>query len=128
MSAVYTLRVILLSAEAFVLGLAWLIHTYFDQPIQAFASTLSLNDEVLKYLMMLPTAMGVWIINESRLLLQQDDQTIRILTAWPDYSKLKIHASVGLAYALVFTGISFIPWMAKAGISTETGMVFLQQR
>jgi len=123
MATLYTLRVIFFSSEALVLGLAWLIHLHFDQPIQIFASSLSLNDEVLKYLMMLPVAIGVWVINESRLLLQQDDQSIRILTAWPHYWRLRIHAIVGLAYAIVFSLIAFIPWTTKAGISTGTGMI-----
>jgi hypothetical protein len=120
---VYCLRVVLISFEALVLAGAWLSWTHFLGELQAFTVSVALNDEVLKYLMLLPVAVAIWVINESRTLLQEDKETVRILTRWPDYWKLKMHVWVGLTYAIVFAVMSVLPWVAKSGISTGIGML-----
>lgn len=73
--------------------------------------------------MLLPTALAAWIFNESRVLLQEDKETIRILTEWTDYWKLKIHIWAGLGYTVLFAFMSLIPWVAKSGIGTGTGLL-----
>lgn len=123
MRTLYLLRVVFVSIEALVLACAWLLSTYFISEFQTFASTIELNDEVLKYLMLLPAAVAVWVINEARVILQDDKETVRILTKWPDYWKLKIHTWASLGYAVVFAMMSLIPWVAKSGISTGVGML-----
>ncbi len=119
----YGLRVALISVEAIVLALGWLAWTYLAPQLHDFASSLALNDEVLKYLMLLPTALAVWVFNEVRGLLQEDKDTIQLLVKWPDYWKLKVHAWVSLIYAVVFACMSLLPWVAKSGISTGSGML-----
>lgn len=123
MRILYVLRVSFISIEALVLACAWLSFSYFTSEFQVFASTLALNDEVLKYLMLLPAALAVWVINETRVLLQEDRETVRILTDWPDYWKLKVHTWISLGYAVVFAFMSLIPWVAKSGISSGIGML-----
>lgn len=123
MRALYVFRVGLVSVEAFVIAGAWLAYTYFNTETQTFAESLALNDEVLKYLMLLPAVLAVWVINETRVLLQEDKETVRILTDWPDYWKLKTHTWVSLGYAVVFACMSLIPWVAKSGIGTGVGML-----
>jgi hypothetical protein len=109
--------------EAIVLALGWLAWTYLAPQLHDFASSLALNDEVLKYLMLLPTALAVWVFNEVRGLLQEDKDTIQLLVKWPDYWRLKVHAWVSLIYAVVFACMSLLPWVAKSGISTGSGML-----
>jgi|SRR3989338_1044939 len=123
MRTLYVLRVSLVSVEALVLASAWLLFSYFNIEFQTFAASLTLNDEVLKYLMLLPAALAVWVINETRVLLQEDKETVRILTDWPGYWKLKTHTWISLGYAVVFAFMSLIPWAAKSGISTGTGIL-----
>lgn len=123
MHALYVLRVALVSVEALILAITWLAFSYFNSEFQTFAASLALNDEVLKYLMLLPAALAVWVINESRVLLQEDQETVRILTDWPDYWKLKTHTWISLGYAVVFAFMSLIPWVAKSGISTGIGIL-----
>lgn len=123
MGYLYGLRVALVSFEALVLALTWLAWTYLASEFHGFASSLALNDEVLKYLMLLPTALAVWVFNEVRGLLQEDKDTIKILVKWPDYWRLKVHVWVSLIYAVIFSCISLIPWVAKSGISTDSGML-----
>jgi hypothetical protein len=121
--ALYLLRVVFVSPEAFILASTWLIFMYFGSEFNSLATSLSLNDEVLKYLMLMPAVLAVWIINEARILLQEDKETIRILTNWPDYWKLKTHTWVSLGYAVVFVFTSLIPWAAKSGIGTGIGLL-----
>lgn len=123
MRYLYGLRVALISVEAIVLALGWLAWTYLAPQLHDFASSLALNDEVLKYLMLLPTALAVWVFNEVRGLLQEDKDTIQLLVKWSDYWRLKVHAWVSLIYAVVFACMSLLPWGAKSGISTGSGML-----
>ena len=123
MRTLYLLRVVLVSIEALVLAGTWLAFSYFGSELESLATSLSLNDEVLKYLMLMPTALAVWIINETRVLLQEDKETVRILTDWADYWRLKTHTWASLGYAVVFGLMSLIPWAAKSGISTGTGLL-----
>ena len=97
--------------------------TYFSGEIQGFAASLAVNEEVLKYVMLLPAALAVWVIREARVLLQEDKETVRILIDWTDYWRLKTHTWVSLVYAVVFAGMSLVPWLAKSGISTGEGLV-----
>ena len=123
MRALYVLRVVLVSVEALVLVSAWLAYSYFVSDFEFLAKSFSLNDEVLKYLMLMPVALAVWIFNEIRVLLQEDKETVRILTGWEDYWRLKVYTWASLGYAVVFAFISLIPWAAKSGIGTGTGLL-----
>lgn len=123
MRLLYIFRVSFVSIEALVLACTWLAFRYFISDFQALASSIEVNDEALKYLMLLPTALAGWVINEARVLLQEDKETVRILTNWPDYWKLKTHTWITLGYAVVFAIMSLIPWVAKSGIGTGTGML-----
>lgn len=123
MRALYVLQVLLVSVEALVLTIAWFMWTEFDSELHKFANSIALNDDALKYLTLLPVTLAVWIIKEARLLLQEDNETIGILTSWPDYWRLKTHTWVSLFYAVVFAGLSVIPWVVKAGISSSTGLL-----
>lgn len=123
MRLLYVLRVILVSMEAFILAVSWLFLTYFLHSLKIFATAVELNEEILKYLMLLPVVVAVWVINETKLILQEDLETARILTQWPDYWKLKTHTWVSVAYTVVFAVMSLIPWVAKSGISTGHGML-----
>jgi len=119
----YWLRVLFISLEAAILLLAVMVWLVFRPELEAAASVLSLNDEFLKYMFVAPVAVGLWVANESRLLLQEDKDTIKILTGWSDYDLLKTHIWVGLLYAMLFVAISVVPWAAKSGVSNGTGLL-----
>ncbi|MFC3865990.1 hypothetical protein [Alcaligenes aquatilis] len=123
MRTLYILRVIVVSVETLILAGAWLAFVYFESELESLASSLSLNNEVLNYLMLLPTVLAAWIINEIRVLLQEDKETIRILTNWADYWRLKIHTWTSLGFAGLFTIMSFLPWVVKSGVGTGTGLL-----
>lgn len=123
MRTLYLLRVVVISVETLVLAGTWLAFVYFGSELESLATSLLLNDEVLKYLMLLPAALAAWIFNETRTLLQEDKETIRILTDWSDYWKLKAHTWTSLGFAVLFAFMSLLPWTAKSGIGTGTGLL-----
>lgn len=119
----YWIRVFVVSLEALVLLLAALTWAVFAVELQSLANSLSLNEEFLKYMFVAPVGVGMWVVNESRQLLQEDKESIKLLTAWPDYPKLKVHVWVGLVYCLIFAAISVVPWAAKSGVSSAAGLL-----
>lgn len=123
MKLLYLIRVIVVSVEATLLLLAWLAWSNFHQLLTTLAKTLSLNEDLLKYLLLLPVGLGAWIASEVRSVLHEDKDTTRVLTAWPEYWKLKVHIWVSLSYALLFAAMSLVPWLAKSGISTPNGLL-----
>lgn len=123
MRILYVLRVSCISFEALVIAIALLMFNFFSHELQVFAVSIELNEEFLKYLMLLPIVLAVWVINETRVLLQEDKETIRTLTAWPDYWKLKVHTWICIGYAVMFAFISFVPWATKSGVSTSNGLL-----
>lgn len=116
MNFIYMLRVLVVSLEAVVLLLGLLAWTYLDVSLNKLASALSINEDALKFLMLVPLGLFVWIANELRQLLVEDKDTIRILTDWPDYSLLKVHVWVALLYSVVFASLSVVPWFAPSGV------------
>lgn len=119
----YWIRVIVISFEALIILLAAMIWFAFKPELEASASVLTLNEEFLKYMFVAPIAVGLWVTNESRLLLQEDKETIKILTGWNDYKLLKAHIWAGLLYALLFAAVSLVPWAAKSGVSNGAGLL-----
>lgn len=123
MHALYFFRVLLVSLEAFLISIAVLVWYHFSPDLGNLAATISLNDEVLKYLMLVPIGLAVWVANELRQLLHEDKSITRFLVGWPDYWKLKLHLWVSLVYATVFVCLSVAPWVVRAGISTGIGLL-----
>jgi hypothetical protein len=123
MRALYFFRVLLISLEAFLIGIAGLVWYHFSAEFSRLATTIALDDEILKYLMVVPVGLAVWVSQELRQLLQEDKGTTRLLVAWPDYWKLKLHLWVSLVYAAIFVCLSIAPWVVRAGISTGTGLL-----
>ncbi|WP_270174486.1 hypothetical protein [Diaphorobacter sp. ED-3] len=119
----YWIRVIALSFEALVLFAAGMIWLVFKPELDSLANALSLSEEFLRYMLVAPVGIGMWVVNESRLLLQEDKESIRVLTEWPDYPLLKAHVWVGLIYCFIFAAVSLVPWAAKSGISNGTGLL-----
>lgn len=123
MRALYTLRVFLVSFEALLLVTAGLSGLHFQAELQSFAVSLELNQEAVKYVMFLPMGVGAWVILDCRALLQDDKETVRLLTRWEDYWRLKVHVWIALLYAVIFVVLSLLPWTVKSGISTGAGLL-----
>ena len=104
MRAPYAIRVAAISLEALLLFASILGWLAFESELMGLAKAVALNDELLKYLLVLPLGLGAWIFNEARMLLQEDKETTRVLTAWPDYWRLKTHIWIALHRAMDLQG------------------------
>lgn len=123
MRVIYFLRVLLISGEAFAVMLGALAWLQFRPLLEAIAGDLRPNEELLKFLILLPVGLLVWISSEIRSLLYEDKETTRLLMGLPDYQRLKMHVWVSLAYALTFTVVSLAPWVAGSGVTTAWGLL-----
>lgn len=123
MRILYFVRVLIIGLEAFLIGIAGLCWYHFSADLTRLATNISINDEMLKYLMVVPVGLGVWVANELRQLLPEDKATTRLLVEWPDYWKLKVHLWTSLLYAVVFVCLSIAPWVVRSGISTGIGLL-----
>lgn len=123
MRALYFFRVLLVSVEALLIGMAGLVWYYFSANLTHLAANIALNDEMLKSLMVVPLGLAIWVANEVRLLIHEDKGTARFLVEWSDYWQLKLHVWVSLVYAVIFACLSIAPWVVKAGISTGIGLL-----
>jgi hypothetical protein len=120
----YWFRVVVLSLEALVLLAASMIWLFFRPELNSLASSLALSEEFVTYIVLAPVGIGMWVVNESRLLLQEDKESIKLLIEWPDYPLLKVHVWVGLIYCFIFAAASVVPWAAKSGVSSGVGLLF----
>lgn len=123
MRALYFFRVLLISPEATLIGIAVLVWYFFSTDLDHLATTISLNNDILKDLMLVPVGLAVWVANELRQLILEDKSTTRLLVGWSDYWKLKLHLCVSLVYAAIFVFISIAPWVVRTGISTGIGLL-----
>lgn len=126
MKLLYILRVVFVSLEALLILIGFLVWTRYRSELQTLAVSLQFSEDLIKYLMLLPTSLGLWIVKECRLLLQEDKETIRLLTLWEDYWALKVHVWVSIFYVVIFGLVSIIPWTLKSTITTSIGiLIFL---
>jgi uncharacterized membrane protein len=119
----YSLRTLLISLEALILCVAGFLWSQFRPELDATALMIEINVKILEYLMLLPVAIAVWILNELRQIPFETEATTKILVNWPDYWRLKQHIWVAFFYALLFAGLSIFPWVATTGISTGQGLL-----
>lgn len=124
MRILYFLRVLLISTEFLIIAVSWLLAVYALDAVGKFSLSMDFNPDLVKFLMIIPAGAVVWIANETRLLLQDDKDTTRLLVRWPDYWKLKAHTNVCMVYAVFFCVVSIIPWASKSGLSTGSGLIF----
>lgn len=118
----YYFRTFFISFEALIiLGLIYVVSIEQGQ-LKFIVSSISINDEMMKYLMLLPLGVATWIINELRQLVFEDEETAKLLIKWPDYWMLKCHIWVSVLYSFIFTILSVFPWLQKSGVTTGTGM------
>lgn len=119
----YFLRTCLLSFEATLIALALYVLMEQQALFDALAGKISVNDDILRGIMLSPLALAVWIFVEAKKLVFEKDAQAKVLTAWGDFWKLKCHIQVSLLYAGAFLLISLLPWLDKRGISIGSGLV-----
>lgn len=116
----YAARVIFLSFEMIIVMASWLLISNFETQATNLAHLLNINEEIVKYLMLLPMAICAWTIKEAKDLVFSE---VKQLVNWPDYWRIKIHIYTCFFYAAIFFSMSVIPWLSKTGISDGRGLI-----
>ncbi|WP_288842358.1 hypothetical protein [uncultured Deefgea sp.] len=123
MRFLYYLKVALVSIEALIITVMLLLFFFFIVEVNALAKSLSFNEELIKFLMLLPVGVVVWVFNQSRELVFSDAQQAKVIVNWPDYWQLKVHINISIIYAIIFCVFAILPWISKLGLSTGTGLI-----
>lgn len=123
MRLLYFSRVFFVSLEFLFLALTLLCARLFESHASALASTLAINEELIKWAILLPITLFAWCANEGRDLIFSNPEHSKILVNWPDYWRLKQHVFVSLIFLLIFCALSVLPWLSKSGITTGAGLV-----
>jgi hypothetical protein len=119
----YFLRVLFVSAETFSVCAGFFAWHFFRPALQSAASSLNLDPDIQKWIMLFPIGLAVWVFKECRLLLQESDDVARFLVGWDDYWRVKVHVWVSLIYSVCFAGLSATPWVLRSGISSAGGLL-----
>lgn len=123
MKLLYFARVFFIGFEFVALAVTFLLVKIFESEADALASALSINEELMKFAMLLPVTLFVWCANEAHGLIFANPDHSKILVNWPDYWKLKQHVVASLIFLLIFCFLSSLPWLSKSGISTGLGLI-----
>jgi hypothetical protein len=121
----FTLKVFFVSFEFLVISLCLLSLLNYPQEIKNIASQIESNNEILKFLAIIPIGIFVWIIKEARELLFPGEKINNILHEWPEYWKLRIHFNVALFYSFIFLALGLSVWIFGLDINNEIGFVLL---
>lgn len=124
MRFLYFARVFFVSLEFLVLTLTFFCARLFESHASALASVLAINEELIKWAILLPITLFAWCANEGRDLIFSNPEHSKILVNWPDYWKLKQHVVASLIFLIIFCALSGLPWLSKSGITTGTGLIF----
>lgn len=123
MKILYFFRVLLIGFESATLCLSWFAWTYFLAEIDALASAVSLNQDLLKYLMLVPIGLAAWVVKELLQLPFENEAATKLLVGWPEYWKLKLHIWCSVGFAVLFACTSIVPWLVTSGVSTGLGLL-----
>lgn len=123
MRAIYFARVFFISFEFAALVTMAISMKLFNNQANTLASSLAINDELIKWVILLPITLCAWSIKESRDIVQSNQEHNKILVNWPDYWQLKQHIITSVIFGLIFCALSIIPWTSKTGISTGEGLI-----
>lgn len=124
MRILYFARVFFVSLEFLVLTLTFFCVRLFEPHASALASALAINEELIKWAILLPITLFAWCANEGRDLIFSNPDHSKILVNWPDYWKLKQHVVASLIFLIIFCTLSGFPWLSKSGITTGLGLIF----
>jgi len=121
----YWLRVVVISFEFLIVIISVFLINVYGEMLNPLIKEIQINDEVLKWLMLLPAGLLGWSFVQTQSLLFPDGEFAKILHMWPSYSKLKIHCVVGLIYAVLFLIIGLFPLFIKDSLNTAAGFIML---
>jgi hypothetical protein len=123
MKIFYAARVVLISFEFVIIAIGLALILTLETQASKIASSLDINNELIKYLILFPVGVFAWMLKEGKDLLFGDVDYTKKLVNWPGYWKLKVHIYVALFYGFLFCMVSATPWFFKKNISEGIGLL-----
>jgi len=120
------LRIVVISPELLlvlvILGLA----EYYPLPLSKIGSKIKTDQELWKYLPVIPTTILVWALAQTKdILFPHGSSSNRELLDWPLYWKLKLRVVVSLSIIMLSIISSLAVWFFKNEVSDlRIGVVF----
>lgn len=108
---------VLLSAIVFLLwNPAW---------VSGLGARVAGNSELLKYLVLVPVAVFLWILSLSRKMFFPENDKKKVFQNWPDYQRFKEVVLVGLGFAFFFSIVGVATWIMDWKKGPETPFVLV---
>ena len=105
------LRFFFVSFESVVFLLLLMCLFCVSQSGFSFANDLMANNEIVKYLSLLPVGVFVWMFVYLRKLLFPEKDINKIMQSWPDYYKLKSCIYAAMLWGVVFSVAAIVGWI-----------------
>lgn len=111
MRALYYFRVFFVSLEFAFLVVFYAAYMVFNDDLNKYFPLESLNEDAVKWVMLLPVGLAGWTLKEGVGVIFPGDDVNRVLHQWPDYWRIKAHFDVGVLNAFLFFIPCLIVWM-----------------
>lgn len=104
------IRATFVSVEMAVIICGFAVLIWSPTWISDIGSRVAENENLLKYLVVVPVAVFVWVFSCSRKILFPENDRRKIFQNWPDYLTFKEVVLVGVGFALLFGVVGVTTW------------------
>lgn len=119
------IRRTIISPEFLVVLLAlWLLWVE-PEWLNGVAKVVSTAPDGVKYLSLLPVAVGVWCLQQSRVILFPQEDAKGLFQEWPKFKKLKERVFIGLTYQVIFCTLSIGAWVFFPSLNSGIVMIVM---
>ena len=119
-------RVIVISPELLIVLLVVIFAEYSPMPIVKIGARIKSDQELWKYLPVIPTAILVWAFTQAKdILFPHGSSSNKELLDWPLYWKLKLRVLISMGWMLFSVISALAVWFFKNDVSElGIGIVF----
>ena len=113
MKIIYYFRVIFISYEFVSLLASLIAYLYFKNAINGYISSLTINEEGMKWAVAYPVSISIWMLKEGISIIFPGDEINKTLHKWDKYWMLKAHFNIGVFYAIILTIPCLYLWLTS---------------
>ncbi len=106
----------LIALWIFTVEPAWLIEV---------AKVLSTAPDGVKYLSLVPVAVAVWCLQQSKIILFPSEDTKGLIQEWPKFKKLKERVFIGLTYQAIFCTLGIGAWVVSPSLNNGIAIIII---
>lgn len=109
-TAINLLRSTLVSVEMVVIFCGLAVLLWKPDWVSIVGTRVAANSDLLKYLVVVPVAVFVWVFSHSRKMLFPESDKKKVFQNWPDYQRFKEVVLVGIVFSLMFSLVGVVTW------------------